>query len=227
VTPLVLVHGSGLDGRCWDRVVAHLDGPSLAVDLPRRAALPDERASAIDAAAGTVVAAVDAAGIDELVLVVHSMAGCAVPAILERLGRRVRHVVFVAAAIPEDGATSMDILADDIRSRHPPEGGLALVEQLFANDMDREQLAHYLTLVNDDPPRMATEPVALGPLHAWAGSSTYVRTLRDQLFRLPYQDRFIANVGGPCRVVDLDAGHVCMVSRPEALAAVLSDAAAG
>ncbi len=38
--PVVLVHVGGFDGRCWDRMVSHLAGPSLAQDLPGRGAHP-------------------------------------------------------------------------------------------------------------------------------------------------------------------------------------------
>jgi pimeloyl-ACP methyl ester carboxylesterase len=228
VTPLVLVHGSGLDARSWDLVVEHLDGPSLAVDLPGRSAFTERgQRSAIVAATDSVERDVVAADLDDVVLVAHSMAGCAVPAMLERFGERVRHVVFVVAAVPDDGATSMDIVATDVRERRREMGGAAVLRELFGNDMDDGQFEHYLGLVNDDPPGMAMEPVALGGLHEWSGTCSYVRTLRDQLFRLPFQDRFVGNVGRPCEVIDLDAGHVCMVSQPKALAAILNDAAGG
>ncbi len=39
------------------------------------------------------------------------------------------------------------------------------------------------------------------------------------------QDGFIANIGG-AEVIDLDSGHMAMISRPAALAAILDDLAA-
>ena len=50
---------------------------------------------------------------------------------------------------------------------------------------------------------------------------TWVRTLRDLIVAPDKQLRFAENVGD-CPVVDLDAGHMCMVSQPEALAAILN-----
>jgi hypothetical protein len=38
--------------------------------------------------------------------------------------------------------------------------------------------------------------------------------------------RFIGNVGEGCEVVELDAGHMCMISQPEALAEILDGIAA-
>ena len=40
MTPIVLIHGGGLDSRCWERLAPHLAGPVLTVDLPGRGAHP-------------------------------------------------------------------------------------------------------------------------------------------------------------------------------------------
>jgi hypothetical protein len=50
---------------------------------------------------------------------------------------------------------------------------------------------------------------------------TYVRLLQDRSLTLETQDRMIANLE-PCDVVDLDAGHMAMITQPEALAALLN-----
>jgi hypothetical protein len=50
----------------------------------------------------------------------------------------------------------------------------------------------------------------------------WVRTLNDLIVSAEEQLRFAANVGN-CPVVDLDAGHMCMVSRPDALASIVNE----
>ena len=58
---------------------------------------------------------------------------------------------------------------------------------------------------------------------------TYVRLARDQALTPEDQDRQIENLraspGGEVRVVELDTGHMVMISAPEALAAVLAEVA--
>ena len=109
--PIVHVHGGGLDSRCWERLQARLAGPSLAVDLPGRGAHPaDLRSVTLAACAASVRDDVDAAGLDEVVLVGHSLAGCSMPATLGLLGARVRHAVFVACTVPDDGKSAYDML---------------------------------------------------------------------------------------------------------------------
>jgi hypothetical protein len=49
---------------------------------------------------------------------------------------------------------------------------------------------------------------------------TWVRPLRDAIVEPAKQLRFANNVG-PCDVIDLDAGHMCMITQPQSLAAIL------
>ena len=50
---------------------------------------------------------------------------------------------------------------------------------------------------------------------------TWIRTLGDRILDPAKQLEFATNVGD-CPVVDLDCGHMCMVGKPEALAALLN-----
>ena len=50
---------------------------------------------------------------------------------------------------------------------------------------------------------------------------TYVRLLQDASLTVATQDQMIANLGG-AEVVDLDAGHMAMISQPAALASLLN-----
>src|SRR5687768_17009003 len=118
MTPIVLVHGGGFGASCWDLLVDHLDGPVLAVDLPGRGAHPAPRDSVtIASCAASLVADVDSAGFDEIVLVGHSLAGSTMPAAIGLLGDRVRHAVFVACTVPEHGTSSFDTLPQDLKDR--------------------------------------------------------------------------------------------------------------
>src|SRR4051812_37148747 len=115
--PVVLVHGGGLDGRCWDRTRALMSAPSIAVDLPGRGAHPgDLRTVTFADCADSVRTDIDAAGFGDVVLAGHSLAGCSMPSMIDLLGERVRHAVFVACTVPETGKSAFDTLDPEVQA---------------------------------------------------------------------------------------------------------------
>jgi pimeloyl-ACP methyl ester carboxylesterase len=229
---VVLVHGGSFAASCWDLFVDYLDGPVLAVDLPGRGAHPAPlRSVTIGSAAASVAADVDAAGVDDVVLVGHSLAGCSMPATIGLLGDRVRHAVFVACTVPEHGSSCVDTLPADLqafaRANLDSDPGVLspeLAKGLFGNDLDDAQFAWMLEQMVPDAPGLLTEPVDLSPLRS-AMPRTWVRPLHDASVAPDRQLRFASNVGD-CKVIDLDAAHMCMISKPAELAAIVNNIAA-
>jgi pimeloyl-ACP methyl ester carboxylesterase len=225
-TPVVLIHGGGFAASCWDLVVERLDGPALAVDLPGRGAHPEPLESVtLASAASSVVADVDAAGYDDIVLVGHSLAGCTMPGAIRLLGERVRHAVFVACTVPEDGTSSLDTLDPEFKARIA-DGGSVLTPEIaravFGNDLDDEQFAWMTARMVPEAPALPSEPVDLAPLREGSFARTWIRPTRDAIVSPDKQLRFARNVGD-CPVVDLDAGHMCMISKPAELASLLAE----
>ena len=234
MTPMVLVHGGGMDHRCWDPLLPHLVGPAIAVDLPGRGSHPAPLKSVtFTDCAETVTADIDAAGFDGIVLVGHSLAGCSMPAIIGSLGDRVRHAVFIACTVPEDGTSSLDTLDPEIQAWVRDAGDteeLGVMDETMArivlgDDLDDAQFAWCVERLVPEAPRLTTDPVDLSPLRS-AMPRTWIRTLHDIIVNPEKQLRFAGNVGG-CPVIDIDAGHMCMVSQPEATAAILNRIGSG
>lgn len=237
MTAVVLIHGGGGDHRTWEPLLPHLEHrPTVAVDLPGRGANPMPFTDVTFArCAASVASDIDAAGFDDVVLVGHSMAGCSIPAIVDLLGKRVRHLVFVACTVPPDGQSAYDTVDPELRALIEAEHGRpspdmepsvmdpGLAKVVFGNDLDDAQWAWCMERMVPEAPSLIVEPVHLAPLRL-VPNRTWVRTLRDAILSPEAQLGFAANIG-ECRIIDLDAGHMCMVSQPAALAAIIDTAA--
>ena len=230
----VLIHGGHQGSWFWERVVPLLDRPSLAVDLPGRGRHPAElNTVGVELSANSVLADIEEADFDRVILVGNSIASATMPGVAAGLAGRVDRLVFLGTPVAVEGQTTMasfpqsvqDIAATRIRTA----GGATQTSDedrrfMSGNDMDDEQAEFLLTRTVPDSLRFFHEPIT------WRGVSrslprTYVRLLLDQALVVATQDHMIANLrttGDSVDVVDLDAGHCPMISNPAGVAAVLN-----
>ena len=223
----VLIHGAGMGASCWDPLLPLLEGDTLAVDLPgrgrRRSA--DLRSLTLADSTAAVVADVEAANLENIVLVAHSFAGVTAPLAMAALAGRLRHVVFLSAVVPADGTRVIDQIDPDVRAaveesiqggvyRQDPVGATAML----CNDMDAEQTGWMIDQLVDDSAALLTESVDLSGLRAGI-PRTYVRLTKDACYPPELQERSAAVVGGD--TVFLESGHMAMVTIPDQVAALL------
>ncbi|RZK71376.1 MAG: alpha/beta fold hydrolase, partial [Rhodococcus sp. (in: high G+C Gram-positive bacteria)] len=106
----VLVHGAGVGASCWEPLLPLLEGDTLAVDLPGRGERRsvDPRSVTLADCAAALVEDVEAANLEDIVLVAHSFAGVTAPLAMSALADRLRHVVFLSAVVPPDGTRVID-----------------------------------------------------------------------------------------------------------------------
>jgi pimeloyl-ACP methyl ester carboxylesterase len=109
------VHGGGLAADSWDLAVEeiHRRAPELtvlALDLPGRRDKPgDLRELTYADFVGSVVGGIEGAGLQDIVLVGHSMGGMTLPGVATKLGaQRVREMIFAASFLPPEGASIVD-----------------------------------------------------------------------------------------------------------------------
>ncbi len=232
---LVLVHGGAHAGDCWDLTVAEIrrtepDLDVLAVDLPGRRDKPgDLRAVTISDWVDSVVADIEDAGFDDVVLVAHSLGGVSVPGVVTKLGAsRVKEMVFATAFIPPEGTAVVDTLSGPVSwyarrgARTGKVGELpSLVGRLlFLNGVSRQPRRFMLGRLCSDSPRVATEVVSRLDMPNEVPRS-WILTLRDRALSVKSQRRSIEALGGVQTVIPLDTCHDLMVSEPERLATIL------
>ncbi|MCV7055490.1 alpha/beta fold hydrolase [Mycolicibacterium gilvum] len=232
---LVLVHGGGYAGDCWDPTVAELrrQEPALdvlAIDLPGRRSRPgDLRTVTFADWVDSAVRDVDAAGLDQIVLAGHSLAGLTIPGMAAKLGAaRVRELVFAAASVPPAGATVTDTIggiAGVLARRRRGVVGPGVTPRWFArysytNGMTRAQRRLALERLYPESARAFHEPVYRTGMPDDV-PRTWILTTRDRALSPKCQRAGIAALGGVQKLIEMDTCHNLMISEPTRLAEIL------
>ncbi len=230
---LVLVHGGAHAADSWDLVVAELarHAPELrvlAVDLPGRPGKPTDLPTIrITDWVDSVVADVDDAGLGDVVVVGHSLAGVTVPGVVAKLGaQRVREMVLVAAFIPPQGESVADALrgpplaraAGWIHRSFPMPAAAARFA--FCNGMTREQRRFTMSRLCSESPNVIVETVDRSGMPDKV-PRTWIMTLSDRALSVRQQHECIKSLGGVETLICIDSCHDVMISEPHWLARVL------
>ena len=100
---VVFVHGTGMDHTVWllpARFFAHHEFNVLAIDLPGHGQSPGPTPNSIEQMSDKVVAAMDAARLEQAALVGHSMGSLVTLALAARYPDRVRSLALIGTAVP-------------------------------------------------------------------------------------------------------------------------------
>ena len=239
---IVLIHGGGTTARFWDRLVPHLEGDVVAVDLPGRADRPADLATlSVDDEVASVVTDIEARAPEgPLTLVAHSSGGLVLPGVVSALGGRVRAVVLNAALVPAEGGCGIDCMkerhreglvtaiAAAEREGHtitlpgPPPDPEAFRNAYGGDPLDDDTLAYVVDPVRcvEDTVHHYFQPVS------WTGVSgipiTYVLNERDRPVPPGSQDEMARRLPPPATVLRVDSGHLLPVTSPGTLAGILT-----
>lgn len=237
-TDFVFQHGGAQGGWVWDETIAALRlqaprsiGQTLALDVPgcgrKRGRATD--ALSFDDIIEELAGDVRAAGVRDAVLVGHSQAGTVLPRLLEALAGTFRRVVYVSCCAPLPGQSVAAMMGAGLHGSDPetvgwpadPALGLdALFRRMFCNDMAPEEIEPFLARKEGDQ-----WPAISGAETDWrygrspAVPATYIACLDDGILPMPWQRRFAERFGA--RVLQIQAGHQVMNTRPHALAEML------
>jgi pimeloyl-ACP methyl ester carboxylesterase len=202
----------------------------LAVDLPGRRGKPGDLASArIADWVDSVVADVDDAGLNQVVIVGHSLAGVTVPGIVAKLGSaRVREMILLAAFIPPQGSSVVDALRGPLAPLARSAGWIrrsfpmpsAAARFAFCNGMTLEQRRLTLSRLYLESPNVIIEPVDRTGMPADV-PRTWIMTLRDRALSARQQHAAMNALGGVDTVICVDTCHDAMFSEPKWLAETL------
>lgn len=239
----VLVHGAWHGGWCWQRVTLALQQQGHRVHAVTLTGL-GERAHllapsiTLDTHIDDVVSAIEVEELHDVILAVHSYAGMIGTAVADRLGKHLKHLVYVDAVVPKPGeswsstqsaATQQQRLSAAQASTRfsfpPPDPEVFGLHDADHAWVKRRQTPHpgntYQAPLDFDIKRVAAIP------------RTFVNCTQPALAtiepsRLRVKDpKFWDGAWRPnSKIVEIKTGHDPMISEPAALTKILIDCAA-
>ena len=223
VRNIVLVHGAFADGSSWSDVIVRLQASGMRVT-----AVQNPLTSLADDVATTRRALAMQAG--PTVLVAHSYGGMVITE--TGVASDVSALVYVAARAPDAGE---DYIALAKRFPTPPaSAGIVksgafeqLSENAFRNDFAngvKPVKAHVLYAVQT-PIAATLFPTAKTTVAAWRSKPSWYAVSRNDRSMNPDLERYLA-ARMKATTIELDAGHLSLVSHPREIANLIFAAAA-
>jgi pimeloyl-ACP methyl ester carboxylesterase len=238
VTDFLLLHGMCVGAWEWERLTPLLRADPrvrsvVAPDMPGRGANRPGGYAAIriDDYTATALDALRSHDLRDAIVVGHSGGGAYLQAVVAAEPERVRRMVFLCAAVPENGHSLLDLQPRPLRfvsrlfmrllrtgSRGiRPNGRLA--RRAVCNDLTPADCAMFLDRLVPEP-----EALLLGRI-SWRAErvrapATYILTTRDQTIP-PKDQRRAASRVPRAELVRLEMGHARPVAEPGDLAALL------
>ncbi len=238
----VLVHGAWHGGWCWQRVTAALQQAGHRVHAVTLTGLGERAhllspAINLDTHINDVMNLIEAEELSGVVLAVHSYAGMIGTAVADRMGQRLKHLVYVDAVLPkpgeswsstQSGATQQQRLGAAQASAHfsfpPPDP-----EVFGLKDADRAWVARRQT---PHPGNTYQAPLDFDAQRVAAIARTFVDCTEPALATIePSRQRardpkFWDGAWLPgSKIIEIKTGHDPMISAPAALVRILADCA--
>ncbi len=236
MTPcFALLHGGGQGSWVWEETAAYLragGARTILLDVPGCGVKRGRDISETSVAdiADELLADLEEAGGEDIILVGHSLAGAILPLMAEKQPGRFRQIIYVSCTAPPPDLTILDqreerdaanpAMAEFLAPDADP-SPQARYPAMFCNDMVPDDAAAFLAKLGQDH-----WPMAVFSHRDWRYDhldrtpSTYILCERDQSLPLAWQREYAAQLH--CgRTVNIDAGHQAMNTQAERLSELL------
>jgi pimeloyl-ACP methyl ester carboxylesterase len=208
-------------------------GRALALDVPGCGEKRGRATAALTPkdVAEELIGDIERAGLRDVVLVGHSLAGNLLPAIAEQRADLIRRLVYVSCSIPLPGQTVLEMMGSGVHGESESEVGWPVApattpmreryDAMYCEEMSATQRTAFLaSLERDEWPSSFFRNTHFSFANPGDVLATYVVCLRDRILPVRWQDIFATRFGAE-RTVCIEAGHQVMITRPHTLAEVL------
>jgi pimeloyl-ACP methyl ester carboxylesterase len=227
----LLLHGAMRGAWLWDRVVPLLEKGGarvIAYDLSGHGKRTAERAGVnMSAYINDVVSYIRKQDLSDIILVGHSMSGIVISKVAEEAPERIRHLVYLAAVVPQDGDALVDLLPKERQeSLRKLEGKvtelfgpLDALRPNYFTDQEGKDKEFYLKQLTPQPLAAFFEKISFKRFSGLKIPRTYILGLRDKALPPELTRGFAERLA--VKPIELDAGHDMMVVKPQEVADVL------
>ena len=227
----VPVHGGGHGGWCWQWCAAALRARGHEVFVPTLTGFGERShlsAPDFETFVTDVVNVIEFEDLHDVVLVGHSMGGVVTPRVAEAVPDRVATVIWLTAAVCDDGASLLETIpqspwiaaAVTIGADGTAHTDVERVLEASIHDGTDAQKAFVRERHRPYPPHALVEPGRLSAFLALDIPSAYVFATLDRTVEPYVQEQLASRLPG-CRTASVAGGHDCMVTQPEATADAL------
>ncbi len=230
----LFVHGSWHGAWCWDLVAKRLTAAGhmvRAIDLPGHG---NDARNPEDVTLAHYSAAVRAEILDmggSVILVGHSMGGVVISAASELIPDGISKLVFIAALIPQENDTLVDLTEKHIPEPRlldqavQPEGLVGhlnqdIAHELFYTDLSEQTAKGLIEKLSPQPLMPLMTPVQITAENFGALPKTYIECTRDKTIPIGAQ-RAMLRAAKISDVVSLQSAHSPFISMPDQLANIL------
>lgn len=236
---LAFLHGGGQGSWVWNETIAALRSQTgvfqkiLTLDIPGCGAKRGRVTDSLQPhdVARELIGDLERADMQRVVLVGHSMAGNVMPALAELNLGLFQRLIYLTCSVPLPGQTIFQMLGTGLHGSNDNEvgwpidpGKTSLTERyvaIFCNDMSAEQKHVFLkNLQHDEWPRSYFTTNRFRFKNLGQVPATYIVCLQDQSLPVAWQEKFAERFRVE-RIVQIDAGHQAMITRPQELAELL------
>lgn len=228
----ILVHGSWVGGWCWDRLrpLLERDGNRVLTPTMSPASADSTRETEVDLTTHIdhIASLLREEDLVDVILVGHSYGGMVASGVMASPeAHRIAQVIYVDAFVPKSGQSAFDILpwlADAMNPIVEMPWAAAPMDFSSLGVTAAEDLAWIADNVTNLPLRTHSQPLPSGSESRLSEIPvTYVLCTGQPLFN----DEAARAVQRGFTVLELDSGHMPMITCPDKLATTLSGITAG